>query len=257
MNGMQIESLLVVGSQGRMGQLFMQRAESCGLGVRGVDRPLSRSAVAEAARGADLVLLAVPASAMQEVAALCASVMTPPQILADICSVKVAPVAAMMAVYDGPVVGTHPLFGPAPSADDRRVAVAGGRDDAARDAVQACFTRMGFDSFMTTVDEHDSAMAAIQGLNFVTTVSYFAALAGREELEKFITPSFNRRLDAARKMLTEDAELFCGLMDVNPHTQESVRAFRSMLNIAAGGDIELLAERANWWWRRDTLGGDV
>ncbi|NJB68262.1 prephenate dehydrogenase [Desulfobaculum xiamenense] len=254
---MQIETILVIGSQGRMGRLFATRAQAAGLGVRGVDRPLSPALVAEAARGADLVLLAVPAAAMVDVAVMCAGVMDASQILADICSVKVKPVQAMLAAYSGPVVGTHPLFGPEPKDGETRVAVTPGRDDAARDAVEAFFARMGFAPFRTTAEEHDRAMAAIQGLNFVTTVSYFAALADRPELENFITPSFNRRLDAARKMLTEDAELFCGLMDANPFTQESVRAFRSMLNIAAGGDIELLAEKANWWWRERNSGGDV
>lgn len=254
---MSIEHILIVGSEGRMGRLFMQRGEAAGFAMRGVDRPLTPAVLAEAAVGVDLVLLAVPASAMPDVARMCAGVMTAPQIMADICSVKVAPVSAMMAVYDGPVVGTHPLFGPTPLEEENRVAVAGGRDAAARDAVEAVFSAMGFAAFETTVEEHDRAMAAIQGLNFVTTVSYFAALAGRPELENFITPSFNRRLESARKMLTEDAALFCGLMDVNPYTQEVVRSFRSMLNIAAGGDIELLAERANWWWRDDHTGGEV
>ena len=46
------------------------------------------------------------------------------QILADVGSVKTLPIAGMVARYPGPVVGTHPLFGPAPRpADALRVAV--------------------------------------------------------------------------------------------------------------------------------------
>ena len=52
-------------------------------------------------------------------------------------------------------------------------------------------------------------------------------------------------------MLTRDAELFSNLFEANPYSQESVRMFRSVLNVAAGGDIELLAERAAWWWRAE------
>jgi prephenate dehydrogenase len=44
-------------------------------------------------------------------------------------------------------------------------------------------------------------------------------------------------------------------MDANPYTQDSVRAYRAMLNIAAGGDIELLCERADWWWHDGPDGG--
>lgn len=254
---MNITNICIVGSEGRMGRMLAERATAAGLGVSGVDRPLSAASVADAVAGTELVLLAVPAAAFDEVARLCASAMEPEQILSDICSVKAQPMAQMLAAHAGPVVGTHPLFGPEPADDDLRVAVVPGRDDAARDAVSTCLAAMGFAPFDSDADEHDLAMAHIQGLNFVTTVSYLATLAHRPELERYITPSFNRRLDAARKMLTEDSGLFSGLMEANPFTQEAVRNFRSMLNIAAGGDIELLAARANWWWRSDDSGGDV
>ncbi|SKA80547.1 prephenate dehydrogenase/arogenate dehydrogenase family protein [Desulfobaculum bizertense] len=253
----QIQRVLIVGSTGKMGRLFMQRAQEAGLEVRGVDRPLTPESVAEAAQGVDLVLLAVPASAMSKVSALCASVMQAPQILADVCSVKVNPVKSMMRLYDGPVVGTHPLFGPNPAEGEVSTAITPGRDDNASHMVLDFFLAMGFSAFMCSAEEHDQAMASIQGLNFVTTVSYFAALAHKPELDRFITPSFTRRLNAARKMLTQDAELFAGFIEENPFTQDAVKSFRSMLNIAAGGDIELLAERANWWWRDNNKGGGV
>jgi len=248
---MNIENILVIGAQGQMGRLFVRRAEAAGLGVVGLDRPLTPEAVAQGARGADLVLLAVPAAAMPSVAGMCAQTMGGDQILADICSVKTGPLAAMLCAYAGPVVGTHPLFGPNPAEGDRRVAMVPGRDDAALMAVTAFMERLGFECFDTDAAEHDLAMASIQGLNFVTTVSYLATLAGRPEIERFLTPSFNRRLDSARKMLTEDGDLFASLVEVNPYTQEAIRNFRSILNIAAGGDIELLCSRANWWWRSE------
>lgn len=254
---MNIGDILIVGAQGRMGRLIAERAARAGVAVRGVDRPLTPEALAEGARGADLVLLAVPAAAMADVARRCAAVMQPTQIMADICSVKVQPLAEMLEAHPGPVVGTHPLFGPEPAPGETRVAVVPGRDEAACAAVTAFMERLGFTPFSSTAEVHDEAMASIQGLNFVTTVAYLANLAHRPELTDFVTPSFQRRLDSARKMLTEDSALFSGLMDANPFTQESVRKYRSMLNIAAGGDIELLCERAGWWWwRNEDTGGD-
>jgi prephenate dehydrogenase len=50
-------------------------------------------------------------------------------------------------------------------------------------------------------------------------------------------------------MLTEDTDLFETISESNPHLQETVRQFTSFLNIAAGGDLDLLAEHARWWWR--------
>lgn len=255
---MNISDILIVGAEGRMGRLIAERAAQAGIRVRGVDRPLTPDALADGARGADMVLLCVPVGALAEVSRLCARAMGDDQILADICSVKVRPVADMRAAHAGPVVGTHPLFGPDPSTGDDRVAVVEAGDAAAARAVSAFIEALGFTPFLTSAEEHDEAMASIQGLNFVTTVAYLATLSHRPELEKFVTPSFKRRLDAARKMLTEDSALFSAVMEANPSTQDTVRKYRSLLNIAAGGDIDLLCQRANWWWwRHDTHGGDA
>ncbi len=242
----------MVAARGQMGGLFVSRCRAAGLEVRELDRPLTPEGVAAGVAGVDLVLLAVPVPAVAAVAELCAATMRPPQILADLASVKVAPVAQMLGAYAGPVVGTHPLFGPEPPSD-ARVAVMPGRpgeaaDETACAAVEALMTQLGFAPFRSTPEEHDRAVAQIQGLNFVTTVSYLAALAQQEGLEKFLTPSFQRRLEAAEKMLTLDAELFTILFETNPYGQDAVRRFRNFLHVAAGGDMDLLVQRARWWW---------
>lgn len=254
---MTIQDILIVGAKGQMGSMLAGKCVAAGVGVRGIDQPLTAEALAKAARGVDMVLIAVPAAAMKDVATLCADAMTDRQIMVDICSVKVNPLMTMLEAHPGPVVGTHPLFGPAPAPGEDRVAMVHGRDDAAYDAVFELFDTLGFTPFGTDADEHDMSMALIQGLNFVTSVSYLSALSHNPSLEKFVTPSFTRRLEASRKMLTQDSELFAGFLEENPYTQEAVRRFRSMLNIAAGGDIELLCARANWWWRHDDSKGGV
>lgn len=252
----EIRTVVVIGGSGRMGALFVRRSREAGIQARAVDRPLTDELLSEALSDADLVVLSVPAQAVAEVAAKAAAHMEGHQILADVTSVKVKPMARMLAAFDGPVVGTHPLFGPDGGANSipggkGRVAVCNGRDSAAALAVADWFRAMGFEVFEASAEDHDRAVARIQGLNFVTTVAYLAALADQPDILDFVTPSFTRRLEAARKMLTEDDRLFVTLFDSNPYGQEAVRLYRSMLNVAAGGDVELLAERAKWWWRSD------
>ena len=181
--------------------------------------------------------------------------MAPDAILCDLCSVKVNPLRAMLEAYAGPVVGTHPLFGPViPEGFEPRVAVTPGRESAEWDgdaagAVSRLFARAGFTPFSSTAEEHDKAMSVVQGLNFITTVAYLAATRQTPGIEKFLTPSFERRLEAARKMLTKDRELFQLIAEDNPFMQETVRQFTAYLDIAAGGDLDLLSARASWWWR--------
>jgi chorismate mutase / prephenate dehydrogenase len=256
---MKIRRVAVLGGRGQMGALFVRRTVEIGLEARCLDtadQPLTQDVLRRGVRGADLVLLAVPLPAMDAVAHQVAAVLESPQILADVASVKVRPMASMLEAYPGEVVGTHPLFGPETHQGGRVALVpgrptaeeTGGAESEACAAVRGWFEAMDFEVFATTAEEHDNAMAMIQGLNFVTTVSYLATLARQEETLKFLTPSFQRRLDAAHKLLTQDAELFMALFDANPFSQDAVRRYRNFLHVAAGGDMDLLVQRAGWWW---------
>ncbi len=251
-----IAAFALVGARGGMGRLIAARARAAGVAVRELDRPLTPEAVAKAVAGADMVLLSVPVFATDEVAGIVAGHMDGRQILADVGSVKTLPIAAMTERYAGPVVGTHPLFGPAPGPDDAlRVAVMDGRpgrDAWATRAVAAWCQRLGFSPFASSAEEHDRAAAFVQGLNFVTTVAYFAAQAAGGDVSKYLTPSFTRRLAAAEKLVTQDAALFAALFEANPYSHEAVRNYRNLLNIAAGGDVDLLVRRAEAWWAAKT-----
>ncbi len=243
--------VLIVGSGGRMGSYFLRRLQKLNFTVGGIDMPLTRPLVAEACQGVDLVLLCVPAHAMAEVLAMLTPHMNSQCILVDITSVKVQALATMQKFWSGPIVGTHPLFGNKPQrGSDLPVTIVPAPDTAeeATCVVEELFQALGCRVFRATAQEHDKAMAAIQNLNFITSLAYFAALAQDESLLPYVTPSFKRRQDAAHKLLTEDAELFAGLYEANPYSQQLVRRYGTFLNVAAGGDIDLLVNRAAWWW---------
>ncbi|MGE4469278.1 MAG: prephenate dehydrogenase/arogenate dehydrogenase family protein [Desulfovibrio sp.] len=243
----------IVGARGRMGTLLAGRAVAAGRGVVGLDRaPGSDLPAPEELpqlRQCGIVLLCVPVPALDPALEAVVPHLADNAVLADICSVKVLPMRRMRRAWSGSVVGTHPLFGPViPEGFVPRVAVTpnSGTDPG---PVNALLTDMGFEPFLSTPEEHDRAVAYMQGLNFISTVAHLAAMRQIRNIDKFLTPSFQRRLDSAHKMLTEDTDLFETISESNPHLQETVRQFTSFLNIAAGGDLDLLAEHARWWWR--------
>jgi prephenate dehydrogenase len=245
------DKVVLVGARGRMGAMLCARAAEHGLAATGVDIPLSPEILISACADAALAILCVPASVFDETARIICPCLPPQAVLCDITSVKEIPLRQMEKHWSGPVVGTHPLFGPASADNDNIVAIVPGRGAETKHLalVQKFFLSIGCRTFETSAREHDQAMASIQGMNFITTLAYFALLAGKEEILPFITPSFRRRMEASQKMLTEDSELFSGLFNANPHSLEAVRRYRQMLNLAASGDIELLCERAKWWWK--------
>ncbi|WP_147822545.1 prephenate dehydrogenase/arogenate dehydrogenase family protein [Salidesulfovibrio onnuriiensis] len=255
MSDPEFKSIAIVGARGQMGGLFTERFGALGCAVRPLDRPFDGEKVREAVSACDLLLLCVPVTAMDHVLDLTVPHLRKDAVLADVGSVKELPLRAMLRACKGPVVGTHPLFGPViPEGFTPRVAVVPGResDTEAANRVARLFDAAGFHSFLTTAGEHDKAVAFIQGLNFTTTAAFLAAAGRVEGIENYVTPSFNRRLDAARKMLTTDSELFGTISDANPYLQETARQFMSLFSLAAGGELDLLASLAQWWWRNDT-----
>lgn len=234
-----------------MGRLFVSRCRREALACHEINAPISLDEAQRVLPRSELLLLCVPAQAITPVLAELAPALPKGLIVADICSVKVRPLEEMCELHAGPVVGTHPLFGPRPEpGEPLRVAVCPARGREACRQVEELFPRLGFDPFQTTAQEHDRAMAFVQGLNFVSTVAYLAAQAHHEEFERFLTPSFRRRLDAARKLILEDAELFKLIYEANPYSLEAVRSYRNYLNLAAGGDLDILVERAKAWWQQ-------
>jgi prephenate dehydrogenase len=240
----------IIGGGGRMGLMLGDAFAPVAGEVVSLDKPLRRGSLAQTLGTAEAVILAVPITALNEVLDQIVPVLAEGAVLADICSVKLMPLGKMLEAYAGPVVGTHPLFGPRPGPEEAlRVAICPGRREAGLALVEGLFRGAGFSTFRTTAEDHDRAMAYIQGLNFVTTVSYLSCLPREKEMERFLTPSFRRRMESARKMLVEDASMFAALVEENPFSADVVRRFRSYLNIAAGGELELAAERALSWWR--------
>jgi len=252
-----IRALTMVGAHGKMGQLFVPRSRAAGITCFELDRPYDspagRDVLEQGLARSELLVLSVPAQAIESVLGQLAPFIPQGCIVADVCSVKTYPMEAMTRLYPGPVVGTHPLFGPIPPEDEMpRVAVCPGRpnDELAAQAVEHWFESLGFAPFRATAAEHDRAMAYVQGLNFVTTVAYLAT-GNPDELARYLTPSFKRRLAASKKLLLEDSKLFRLIYEANPSSLETARVYRNYLNVAAGGDLEVLVERAKAWWKDD------
>ncbi|MBQ7739175.1 MAG: prephenate dehydrogenase [Desulfovibrionaceae bacterium] len=231
-----------------MGQMLMTLAQAKTLDVLGIDQPLAPETLNLS--DVELAIFCVPALVLEQVLTKVCPYLPRDCIVADITSVKERPMQQMERVWGGMVVGTHPLFGPSLGPkEDLTVAITQGRKASAEAIAktEGFFQTLGFKIFHCDVKTHDLAMASLQNLNFITTVAYFALLAGHKEFLPFLTPSFLRRLKAAKKMLTEDAPMFTGLFEANNNSQSLVRQYSKLLNLAAAGDIEVLCHRAQWW----------
>ena len=359
----------LVGSNGRMGQMLTRLLAAKVKTVHPIDlrpglRTLHDDDLKESIPASDMVLLAVPASNLETVLKSVCRFMRYDALLTDITSVKMLPMKLMEKYHNGPVVGTHPLFGPsigpvsnqtatpppgatsadstnaqgspttpasmpensadnspsnstgnatipgnateqatpaapegdlpshnsaepAPSAaaknqqqitittirdpdfvpetglenrfeqrkmtklnqqalqgesDDefevKNVAIVRGINAQDKDVelIKTLIFSTGYYAFETTAKEHDQAIAVIQALNFLSNLAYFTTASKLPNLDKYVTPSFKRRLRSAQKMLVEDAELFTGIARNIPQLHTAVKEYVEALQNAASLD---------------------
>ena len=253
--------VVVIGSQGRMGAMLCRRWPDAGISVLGVERAPGpdgslafqvedlRSAIPQGR----VVLLCVPVTVLQETLDLIAPFMQRDQLLMDITSVKMLPMRWMQQVFNGPVIGTHPLFGPEPRPEDMRVALVKGRRARKEHQVLAerLFRVLGCADFWCSGKEHDKGVGFAQSLNFTLSAAYFCALARQEGIRPFLTPSFKRHLESARKHLTQDTAMFCEFSAANPCFPGVLRHYRRILADAAGGALPGIAREAAVWYAEE------
>jgi len=121
MHAREPESIVIVGGLGRMGSRMHKLFLDAGYRVEVADKatgPIAYESIAEH----DVILLAVPIPALEELMEALGPFTRPDGAIIDIASVKAAPIQAMLLHARGEVIGSHPLFGPdTPSLQDQIV----------------------------------------------------------------------------------------------------------------------------------------
>ena len=257
---MRFSHIAIVGHQGKMGRLFTSLWARAGYAVHGVDRSslpdgnlgYDTGQLAEAIAKSEAVVLCVPVSALGETLGAVVPNMQAHQVLVDITSVKMLPMAQMEGAFAGPVVGSHPLFGPEPNPADLRVILTPGRAAGEEHcaAVERLFTDCACATFRTTAEEHDRGVGFAQSLNFAVCASYFATLANQPSIEPFLTPSFKRLMEASRKHLTVDTAMFCEFTGANPQFGMVVAEYGKTLERTTH-DLAEVAARAQIWYEKE------
>lgn len=179
----------------------------------------------EASRGADLVVLAMPVTAMRSVLESLRPHLTPAQTVLDVGSVKVRPVQVLASVLgrDIPWAGTHPLWGPASLArgdKPRRTVVCPNElHPGAVHQARALFERIGCVVTELSPDEHDMLMARTHVLTFFLAHGLMRAETGKDL--PFAPPSFQpiaRLVEYARQ---EVPHLLGVVQSENPYARDA------------------------------------
>jgi prephenate dehydrogenase len=189
----------------------------------------------------EVVIVAVPVSAMQAVFTAIAPHLQPGALVIDVGSVKMLPSQWMAQILPAHVdlVATHPLFGPQSakhSLQGLRFVVCPIRGDR-HDKVAAFGRSLGLTVTVTTPEEHDREMAYVQALTHLIGRSLVNLGIPDEQLK---TVSYQHLLELCSLIGADTFELFTAIQTQNPFAAEVVEAFvdqaRSLLEQVAVKD---------------------
>ncbi len=175
----------------------------------------------------DVVVFAVPLSALEAVVKAAAALLKPDTLCLDVCSVKIEPFRIMLKHLPESVeiVGTHPLFGPQSGHEGiqgMRVAICRVRGSRFESVSKFLSDKLKLRVFEKSPEEHDREMAHVQAL------THFVARALDElhvDESELATVSYEELMRAARLVSEDSWELFKTIQQGNPFAESKRRDF--------------------------------
>ncbi len=179
----------------------------------------------------DIVLLAVPLCAYEDVLTKLKPYLRAEALLIDVCSVKLKPaefIEKLLPEHKN-VLLTHPLFGPETyRRDDSRptLVICSKPTGRSSEVVEFCRNELGMNIAATTPDEHDKEMAFVHAMTFFIARGLRGIKFDRLMLE---TPSFRHIKQLAHLDRVHSQELFETIMLGNPYAAEARTRIMSQL----------------------------
>ena len=251
--------VLVIGGNGSMGRFFTRWLEQSDYEVRVLDRedwPRAEPLTKEI----ELCLLAVPIDVTGEVARRIGPHLPPGCVLADITSLKREPLKSMLAAHAGPVLGLHPLFGPATTSMDKQiVVVTPGRDlEKARWFVEQLAV-WGNVLVETSPEEHDEIMGIVQALRHFATFAFGQFLYSRgvpvSRTLELSSPIYRLELAMVGRLFAQDPALYSEIVFATPERRallkDYIQSMQQYLKLVEAGDKAEFVSRfrkvADWF----------
>ena len=251
--------VLIVGGRGSMGRFLCRYFFQSGYQVRILDRE-DWDDVRALSADLDLCLLAVPIDVTPVVAARIAPQLPSDCVLADITSLKAGPMRAMLQHHPGPVVGLHPLFGPATTTMDRQiVVVCPGRDSSACHWLLNQLAVWGNVLVETSPEEHDDVMGVVQALRHFDTFAFGQFLHSRRipihRTLELSSPIYRLELVMVGRLFAQDPSLYAEIVFATPERmallKDFIQSLQQNLGLIEHGDksefIARFREIAEWF----------
>jgi len=227
-------SVGIVGGMGRMGSLLARLLAGAGYRVECADTRQDGTAAERVAEN-DVVILAVPISALETVVKQIGPFTRKDGAVIEIASVKQAPVRFMREHCRGEVICSHPLFGPSlTSLKDQVVFLCPLDPGPWTDWFRRFFSERGARVVDMEPERHDRLMATVQVLRHLVLFCFGRALLELDfNLEEDLNvsgPWFSCLVEMLRRQLDQSPDLYADLALHNPAVKEVARCFLEAAN---------------------------
>lgn len=236
----------IIGGTGGMGTLFSHVFKKAGHEVLIAGRR-TKITKEDIVQNADVVIVSVPIRDTIQVINEIAPLMHEDQLLADLTSLKIAPVQAMLK-SPARVIGFHPMFGPTVGTIRGQTIVATPMRNSTNDIdfFESIFTSQGARVTYTTPEEHDRMMAVIQGLTHFKAILLAGTMRrlgiSPADTEVFMSPVYRIETGIAGRLLSQNPALYADILCLNPSVPQVLetcqRAASEIQDIITRGDRE-------------------
>ncbi|MFZ7128895.1 bifunctional chorismate mutase/prephenate dehydrogenase [Avibacterium avium] len=225
-----IEKIVIVGGKGKLGGLFVRYLQLSGYQVESLGRNDWDNA-AQILAGADVVIVSVPIVNTVETIERLAPYLTENMLLTDLTSVKKAPLAKMLEVHKGAVVGLHPMFGPDIASMAKQVVVrCDGRYPERYQWLLDQISIWGAKIYQVDAAEHDQSMTYIQALRHFATFANGLHLSKQPvELAKLLalsSPIYRLELAMIGRLFAQDGALYADIIMDKPENLEVIESLK-------------------------------
>ncbi|CAM3767082.1 bifunctional chorismate mutase/prephenate dehydrogenase [Avibacterium endocarditidis] len=225
-----IKKIVIVGGKGKLGGLFARYLQLSGYQVESLGRNDWDNA-AQILSGADVVIVSVPIVNTVETIERLAPYLTENMLLTDLTSVKKAPLAKMLEVHKGAVVGLHPMFGPDIASMAKQVVVrCDGRYLERYQWLLDQISIWGAKIYQVDAAEHDQSMTYIQALRHFATFANGLHLSKQPvELAKLLalsSPIYRLELAMIGRLFAQDGALYADIIMDKPENLEVIESLK-------------------------------
>ena len=210
-----MKRIVIIGGNGLLGQRFVEMFKLSGYDVDILGRSNWDQAEAICSK-AGLVIVGSPIDVTLDVINQL-TFLPKDCILADITSIKDAPLTEMLAVHEGPVVGLHPMFGPDISSFAKQVIVyCDGREPEKYQWLIDQMKIWGAHLYPVAAPTHDQSMTLIQALRHFTSFVYGVHLqevdADLKQLLDLSSPIYRLELAMVGRLFAQEPALYADII---------------------------------------------